>query len=332
MIFKTLFNSSLIFSLFLVLSLSSNGQADKAKATQNTMLKATVTEVEQLDRSQWVWRNMFNDNRGIVSTRLLANDDTLGGKSCIAADDFPVGADTTWYVDTLRTYLFWYKKAPDRVQVIIWPDFWGAPAEDSVCHDFTFTAEMPVELTLYDMKVGVESQNISLSTGIYWISFMGVYDEGTMAADTFLTLANRKDTLIGPAQMMLMDSIGAHYLQYPTPWLGIYFDGENEFNSMKFWIKADVEVGISNNTFQKPKSLVSVYPNPASEHILFQFKNTSGKYIEIYDVKGKLVKTVTALTRNKKVNIKSLTNGIYFYQLMDKSKSMIDRGKFSISK
>ena len=54
--------------------------------------------------------------------------------------------------------------------------------------------------------------------------------------------------------------------------------------------------------------------------------------MQIYDVKGKLVKTVTALTRNKKVNIKSLTNGIYFYQLMDKSKTMIDRGKFSISK
>ncbi len=333
MIFKTLFNSSLILSMFLVLGLSSNGRADRAMATRNGMLQATVTEVEQQqDRSLWVWRNMFNNTSGLVSTRLLANDDTLGGKSCIIADDFQVGTDSTWLIDTLRTYLFWYKQAPDYIQVLIWPDFWGLPAEDTMYHDFTFTVEMPAELTLYDMKIDVVSQNIVLPAGIYWISFMGVYETGTMQADTFLTLWNCKDTLIGPTQCQCMDSIGAHYTPHPTPWVGIYFDGENEFNSTKFWIKADVEVSISNSNHQKPRALVSVYPNPASEHILFRLQNTNGKYVEIYDVKGKLVKTVTVLTRNQKVNIKSLTSGIYFYQLVDKSRKMIDRGRFSVSK
>ncbi len=329
MIYKTLFNTSLILSMFLVFSLSAG---DKAMAKKNAMLQATATEVEQLDRSQWVWRNMFNNNSGASSTRLLENDDPAGGKSCYIADDFQVGADSTWLVDTLRTYLFWNRKAPDYIQVLIWPDFWGLPAEDTICHDFTFQVDLPNQLTIYDIKVGVENQNIVLPTGIYWISFLGVYETGTWAADTFVTYWNIHDTLIEPTQCQCMDSIGAAYTQYPTPWLGIYFDGGNEYNSVKFWVKADVETNINTVDHQKPRALVSVYPNPASEHILFQLDNTNGKYIEIYDVMGKLVKTVYTRTKNQKVNIKSFTNGIYFYQLVDISGKMVERGRFSVSK
>ena len=322
--------------MLLIFSLSSNGQAERRVANRNIRLKATVTEVEQLeDRSHWVWRNTFENLYGLLSCTYLANDDTAGGKSCIIADDFQVPADSMWVLDTLRYYVFYSKTPPDYFQVYIWPDLMGLPAGDTIYYEFTFDAALTTPLALYDLKIGVGPQNIVLSEGIYWISFLAVYETGTWAeclADTIYTLWNCKDTMLGPVQCQFMDSIGAYYAPHPTPWLGICFDGENPYNSVKFWIKADVDVGINNNSYQKSKALVSVYPNPASEHILFRFQNTSVKYIEIYDAKGKLVKAVTALMRNQKVNIKSLTNGIYFYQLVDKSRKIIDRGNFFVSK
>ena len=115
MIYKTLLNASLIFLMLCVIHLSAG---DKAMAKKGAMLQATATEVEQLDRSQWVWRNMFNNNSGASSTRLLENDDPAGGKSCYIADDFRVGADSTWLVDTLRTYLFWNRRPPDYIHEI----------------------------------------------------------------------------------------------------------------------------------------------------------------------------------------------------------------------
>ena len=333
--FKTLLHSSLIFSMLLIFGLSSNGQAEKKMATRNSRLKATVTEVEQLeDRSMWVWRNTFDNNFGLLSCCYLENPDTAGGKSCIIADDFQVPSDSIWLIDTLRTYWYYSKVAPDYMQVLIWPDLGGVPAGDTIYHDFTFDAGMTQPLALYDLRIGVESQNIVLPEGIYWISFIGVYETGTFEeamTDTIYALWNCKDTMLGPQMAQCRDSLGAYYVP-PQPWVGIIFDGENPYNSVKFWIKADVDVGISNSNYQKHRALVSVFPNPASEHIMFRLQNVNGKYIEIYDVKGKLVKTVTALMRNQRVNIKSLTNGIYFYQLVDKSRKMIDRGRFSISK
>lgn len=332
MYFKTLFTTSLLL-LVLIFSLSANNQVDKALASEGALLHATATEVESVDRSLWVWRNMFNNNSGAASTRLVQNDDTLGGKTCYLADDFVVGQDSTWVVDTLRTYLFWNRKAPDKIQVMIWPDFYGLPSEDTILHNFSFTVNMPNQLTIYDMKVGVTNQNITLTQGTYWISFIGVYETGTWAADTFVTYWNIKDTLIGPTQVQCMDSIGAAYTtQYPTPWLGIWFTGGNQQNSVKFWIKADVQTSIKSVNQQKTKSLVSVYPNPASEHLQFSFDNANGNYIEMYDLKGKLVKTVTALTKSQTVNVKPFTSGIYFYQLMDKSGAMVERGRFSVTK
>lgn len=345
MIFKTLFNSSLILSMFLVLSLSANDQAKSCIAAKNSIAQATAVaveaegttvEVEDVTQSQseWLHRNepspQWTSMSGFPSVRLMANDDPAGGKTAQIADDIPVPDGETWKVDTIRFYLFWDIGQADHYQVQILDDDFGLPKEEPL-YDFTFTVDLPDSLALYDVMVNTASQNIQLSSGPKWLCLMGVYDNGTMA-DGFVTYWNRDTVHLGFVDAVARDSIGMMYTTYPIGWLVLQGQDEPPTNCMRFWIRGSRTTDINTNNFHKPKSLVSVYPNPASEHILFQFDNTSGEYIEIYDVMGKLVKSVTARASNQKVNIKSLTNGIYFYQLVDKSRKMIDRGRFSISK
>lgn len=342
MIFKTLLHSSLIFSLFFVIRLSADEQANSCVAAKNSVIQATAVaveaqattvEVEDVTQSQseWLFRNEFQGNSGFFSTRLLANDDPAGGKTCELADDIPVPAGETWTIDTIKCYLFWKTQQADEYRVYIYRDEYGMPVDTDPLIDFTFTVDLPNELTIYNIDVNTTNQNITLSEGQYWLSIIGVYNNLSMA-DSVWTAWNRKDTLLGNAAALARDSIGLCYTSYPTGWLAIYCDGENPENSLRFWIRGTRATDINTVNFQKPKSLVSVYPNPASEHIMFCFDKTNGKYIEIYDVMGKLVKTVTTRTKNQKVNIKSFTNGIYFYQLLDKSGNMVERGKFSVSK
>lgn len=330
--FKTLIHSSLIFSMLLVFSLGANDQVAKSMVDKSAGIQATATAeaAEDFSRATWVWRNEFTSLAGIVSTTLLGNDPD-SGKSCRVIDDFEVPTTESWSLDTIRFYLFWYKQQADDYQVYIYNDDFGLPEVISPVADFTFQVDLPEELMLYTIDVDVSKRSIELDPGLYWISVLGVYNTASMA-DTFLTLWNRKDTLQGPNPSQIMDSLGVHYSPYPTPWLIYYFDGENTENSTRFWLRGTATVGINNVNSQKPKSLVSVYPTPASDHITFRLGDTKGKYIEIYDVVGRLVKTVTARTRNQKVNIKPFTNGIYIYQILNKSKNIVDRGRFSISK
>ena len=337
MFFKTLFHSFLILSMFLVLSLSAKDQVVKSMVGQAGTIQATAIaaekaeEAEDFSRATWLWRNEFQSTAGIISTSLLGNNDTLGGKTCRVIDDFEVPASDTWTLDTIRVYLFWYKQQADEYQIYIYNDEFGLPEVLSPVADFTFQVNLPAELTLYPIDVAVSKRSIELPGGFYWISVIAIYNTASMV-DTFLTLWNRKDTLQGPNPSMIMDSLGVHYTPYPTPWLIYYFDGENTENSVRFWLRGNSTTGINNVNSQKPKSLVSVYPTPASDHITFRLGNTNGKYIEIYDVMGKLVKTVNARTTSQKVDIKPFTNGIYIYQVLNKSRNIVDRGRFSISK
>ena len=345
MIFKTLLHSSLLFSLLFVFSLSANDQANTCVAAKNSIAhatavavetQATTVEIEDVTQSQseWLHRNepspQWTSNSGFASTRLMANDDPAGGKTAQVADDIPVPAGETWKVDTIKCHLFWNIQQADHYQVQICEDEFGFPKEGPL-YDFTFTVDLPNQLTLYAVDVNTVAQNIQLSGGMKWLCIMGVYENGAMA-DQFVTYWNRDTVQLGNADAVARDSMGLLYGSYPIGWLNLQGTDEPPYNSFRFWIRGTRATDINTSNFQKPKSLVSVYPNPASEHVMFSFDKTNGKYIEIYDVMGKLAKTVTTRTKNQKVNIKSFTNGIYFYQLIDKSGQKIERGKFSVSK
>jgi len=330
-----IFSVSLMCSLFLLSVLGVAGQNGPAVASNARILSYATETDNGMVRADTLWNNNFIDTigMGLTATTLLANDDTIGGKSCRVADDFTVPVGETWTIDKITAFLFRYKKAPDSCRFFIYADNSGLPDEANIKKTFAIKVAMPQNLYLYAVSATVTNQNIVLTEGNYWLSVQGEYKTGTMAKDTFLTLWWCKDTLDGDNPAHCMDSIGAHYVQYPTPWLPIYFpDQINPYNSVKFHIIGTKAVAI--NTNNKPNSFAAAYafPNPASNNITFQLNNPAVRYIQIYDMKGKLLQYVSAKTAKKKVYLGALSNGVYMYQLLDASKKSLDRGRFSVSK
>jgi len=319
--------------MLFVFSVAFGAQENSAMANNNARALAYATEVGKLDRADWLWQNNFTSTNGAPSVTYLANNDTLGGKSCILADDFLIPSGESWAVDSLFLFLFWNKKKADLYQVILYADAGGIPNEASILKNFTFTANCPNQLTIYQIKVDVKNQNIVLTEGNYWISVTGVYNTATWAVDSCLTFWQFKDTLIEPYQGQCMDSVGICYpTTYPTSWMPIWFNGMNQYSSFKFFLKGTRTSPIHN--INRPKTVVSAiaYPNPASENITFTMNNDAIKYIEIYDAKGKLMQTHAVKSDKKKVHLRTFNNGVYMYQLLDASKRNLDRGKFSVSK
>ncbi len=324
-------SKSLLLFLLCVFCLTSitSVAAPSVPAADKLPVEAVATKVEELDdRSEWLWRNQFNDNRGIISTILLANDE---GKGCRFADDFKVPANEVWKVDTIRPYLYWYQGKPDRYRVIIYKDDgWGMPDELSKVTDFTFNADLADTLTVYSIDVNVTAQNIELQPGEYWLSVAGEYDTATMSHQWFC-LWNRKDTLLEPGAAHIKDSIGAHYTQFPTEWLPIHFANENTMNSAKFWIRGSKTVAITNQ-MNKFGAELSLFPNPAAEFITFTASSRRAKYVEIFDMKGKLVEKVGLKDKKSKVSLAKYINGLYLYRLKGETGNVLNKGRFTVSK
>lgn len=61
----------------------------------------------------------------------------------------------------------------------------------------------------------------------------------------------------------------------------------------------------------------SVFPNPAENFITIQCESFDNEKIEIYDVLGQLIKSIT-VSNNQKIDISNLSKGIYFIILENK--------------
>lgn len=59
---------------------------------------------------------------------------------------------------------------------------------------------------------------------------------------------------------------------------------------------------------------VAVYPNPSSDFVTIQFKNSAKELIKIYNVNGRLIRE-KEVSNNQKINISELSQGIYFIRL-----------------
>ncbi len=118
-----------------------------------------------------------------------------------------------------------------------------------------------------------------------------------------------------------------------------FYDDANQSNFSEVYIKfnagsclaiEDCFVGID----EEEASLTAAYPNPASEHITFEY-NTAGDngVIVISDLTGKVVKTLNINSNSTKsiVGLEGLNSGIYFYTFHVNNKPVSTR-KFIIKK
>ncbi len=76
----------------------------------------------------------------------------------------------------------------------------------------------------------------------------------------------------------------------------------------------------------------SVYPNPAQNEINFVADASKQKAIKLFDVTGRLIDTFSVTNETTTINTSSYANGVYYYSIIGKDNSILNRGKFAIAK
>ncbi|TVR78880.1 MAG: T9SS C-terminal target domain-containing protein [Chitinophagaceae bacterium] len=82
----------------------------------------------------------------------------------------------------------------------------------------------------------------------------------------------------------------------------------------------------------KNDNLISIYPNPASEYISVKFeKNTDSNYrLNLYDLKGQLIKTQNINQQNNRIELNGISKGMYIYSIQKNGNIPQHFGKLNI--
>ena len=116
-------------------------------------------------------------------------------------------------------------------------------------------------------------------------------------------------------------------------WLiGQYIVNDSDGNpSLEDWVaQISTQEPLSVNENQNPKIKTSVYPNPSADIVNMRINGISGHIsIDLYDIQGKLIKhlldkSVLPVEYNLSFNISHLQSGIYFLNISDQTKKIIN--------
>ncbi len=97
------------------------------------------------------------------------------------------------------------------------------------------------------------------------------------------------------------------------------------------WLKTlPVTAGINEQT--EFANNVIVFPNPAQDEINFLLESSKVASIQVFDIAGRMINSCAVTTDNTRLNTSQYANGIYSYSIIDKNKTIVNRGKFTIAK
>jgi hypothetical protein len=85
---------------------------------------------------------------------------------------------------------------------------------------------------------------------------------------------------------------------------------------------------VSLKGIAKASNKTLTYPNPASENIVFEQNKINNETLTIYNVTGKLSKTIVLNKLKTKVDITDLNKGLYLYSTMNNEGNITSKGKF----
>lgn len=77
---------------------------------------------------------------------------------------------------------------------------------------------------------------------------------------------------------------------------------------------------------------VNVFPNPARENLTFTTEIEEAQNVKIIDVSGKIVGWFKIQNYITNINTSLFTEGIYFYEIVDKKEKVLTKGKFNVVK
>jgi len=98
-----------------------------------------------------------------------------------------------------------------------------------------------------------------------------------------------------------------------------------------FYSKSTLFYSPTNKTFSGDSHQLNgvlLYPNPATDHIIFKHNGTTGSYmLELFDMRGSKVMS-QKIESGVPVSVQSLPKGIYIYRL--NKNEMVNQGKLII--
>lgn len=293
----------------------------------NADKNALAGEISSITYREILYKNEFNSNSGFPSSRLLENP--TGQQTDICVDDFTIPQSEVWAIEEIKPYVFWKNQQPDSLEIRIYEDDgYGYPKESPLYHFNTY-ADMPQQMRVYSPTLDVRSENIRLAKGTYWLGVLGLHETG-VTADTLIMYWVRKDTLIGK-EGKCADSIGYTYTQAPTDWLNIWAGGnENRYTSFRFWLMGTKATSKQNSVVKNASSRIIVSLNPANRSINFQLDNDFIQSIKLYDVAGRVLRNTLVTLPSTRINIVTLPQGIYIYQLYNRKGLIVEKGNFTI--
>jgi Secretion system C-terminal sorting domain len=62
-----------------------------------------------------------------------------------------------------------------------------------------------------------------------------------------------------------------------------------------------------------------VYPNPITEFLSINDENDQIRRLDIYNLMGRQIKSITISAKGERYSVEDLTNGVYFIRLIDKN-------------
>ncbi|NEN24674.1 T9SS type A sorting domain-containing protein [Cryomorpha ignava] len=69
----------------------------------------------------------------------------------------------------------------------------------------------------------------------------------------------------------------------------------------------------------------SIFPNPATSHILMSFTNSVNANFRIYNANGMLVKSGAVIGEQQKINLDGFAAGLYFVEIQDEKGSLVKK-------
>lgn len=173
--------------------------------------------------------------------------------------------------------------------------------------NFTFKYQYtPAEGDTAFALVQLLDTNNAQSAQVLWQGMWIEYEEVATAQQAALTTwqqVTANNGTINAAVITFGSSLGNFYYDTPAP-LGTTFIVDDVSWTYK-------NVGVEEIT----NASALVYPNPTSNVLNIEVKNTEASSLNVYGVDGKVVLTSSLTGAQSTVDVSNLNNGVYFYNI-----------------
>ena len=120
---------------------------------------------------------------------------------------------------------------------------------------------------------------------------------------------------------------------------GVTTTPANPGSILEFTYQGPVGSFVTNQLFadipeiQSRDKTIDIYPNPATAYfIVYNYSSERGRNLELYDIKGRLVKKQNVVNLTTRIDVKDIANGIYVLKVTNAKGQIIKADKIIIQK